>query len=393
MVNPRRGRALTLAAVLGSVMMIVAPLAQADIAEPTPQPFAASDYVGYISDISSYPGGVYLQPVAGFWDLERNHPEVVQDNLARTIAINNAAADNPELIAAAQEGALADKRGLLPVVTDALGPTLAQHVREALAAGRLPKTEMLLGRGWLARAGGPASSTFAEKAAFGYDRPFKVAPERINRYNPEGENLYKDSKSFPSGHTNQATWTTTLLAYMLPEFAPQLIARGAESGYHRVVLGVHYPLDVIGGRITGTAAAADRLNDPRMREALDAAAAELRAELEWRCQSSLSACAAGIAPSAAVVDAYTERLDYGFAPVYSTAAPMIVPEAAPVLLSSIFPELTWQQRAEVLRQTAAPAGAPLDDQSAAGSWQRLNLARAAAATVHVNDDGSVSVEG
>ncbi|WP_018018687.1 phosphatase PAP2 family protein [Corynebacterium ciconiae] len=373
--------------------MIATPLAHADVAEPSPQPFGSSDYVGYISDISSYPGGIYLQPIASFWDLKRNHPEVLDENLTRTIAINNAAADDPELIAAAQEGALADKKGLLPVVTDALGPTLAGHVRDALAEGRLPKTEMLLGRGWLARAGGLASSTFAEKAAFGYERPFVVAPDQINRYNPEGAQLYKNTKSFPSGHTNQATWHTTLLAYMLPEFAPQLIGRGAESGYHRVVLGVHYPLDVIGGRITGTAAAADRLNDPRMRAALDDAAAELRGELEWRCQSTLADCATDITPTDTVLETYAQRLDYGFDPVYNTDAPMIVPQAAPVLLASVFPELTWEQRAEVLRRTAAPAGAPLDDQSAAGSWQRINLARAAAAHVHVNDDGSLQVEG
>lgn len=70
---------------------------------------------------------------------------------------------------------------------------------------------------------------------------------------------------------------------------------------------------------------------------------------------------------------------------------MVVPQAAPVLLASAFPSLTWGQRAEVLRQTAFEAGYPLDDQSTRGSWQRINLARAMAASVTVGANGVVSV--
>ena len=72
------------------------------------------------------------------------------------------------------------------------------------------------------------------------------------------------------------------MSFMLPEVGPQLMLRGAEAGNHRVVLGVHYPLDVIGGRMTGQAAAADRLNDKRMRNALWQASMEVRKEIKWR---------------------------------------------------------------------------------------------------------------
>lgn len=145
--------------------------------------------------------------------------------------------------------------------------------------------------------------------------------------------------------------------------------------------------------MTGNAAAADRLNDPKMRAALDAAGAELRAELEWRCGKNLSECVADIGAKLQAVHAYTERMNYGMKPrVYATESPMVVPQAAPVLLSSAFPHLTWDQRAEVLRQTASEAGYPLDDQSPRGSWQRINLARAMAATVTVDERGAVSVD-
>ena len=79
------------------------------------------------------------------------------------------------------------------------------------------------------------------------------------------------------------------------------------------------------------------------------------------------------------------------ATVYHPDAPMIVPQAAPVLLASAHPELSYEQRAEVLRQTATKAGTPLDWQGNSGSWQRINLVRALGAQVSVQDDGSVSV--
>ena len=71
---------------------------------------------------------------------------------------------------------------------------------------------------------------------------------------------------------------------------------------------------------------------------------------------------------------------------------MIGPRAAPDLLLAHHPELSYGQRAEVLRQTALPSGGPLDDPGPAGSWQRLNLAAAWAAEVSVEPDVSVSAE-
>ncbi|MEZ2121669.1 phosphatase PAP2 family protein [Corynebacterium sp. CCM 9203] len=360
---------------------------------PVPVPFGPQDYVGYISDISSHPYGIYLDVIGSFGEIREN-PDVMSSNLEQVIAVNNAARNDPARILRAQVDARADRDGVLDPVADALGPVLAQHFRAALAENRLPKTRMLLGGGWFARAGGPASSTFVEKEIFDNPRPFVVAPDRITKFVAADRDFYTTSKSFPSGHTNQATWTTTLLAVMLPEFGPQILARGSEAGEHRLVMGVHYPLDVIGGRMTGTAAAADRWNDPKMRANLIAAAAEIRAELEWRCGASLSECASvGPAYSADPVGDYTRRMNYGFTPMGDTAAPMIVPQAAPDLLLGAFPELSYAQRAEILRKTAGPAGMPLDVTGSQGSWQRLNLAAALAADVTVTPEGGVILGG
>lgn len=365
---------------------------------PVPQRFRLDDYVGYVSDFSSHQWGIYADVIEGYGPLRSNRA-VMDRNLDTVVAINNAAANNPQLVARAQADAKADQDGLLGAFADAFGEELAPHVRAALDEHRLPKTEMLLGGGWFARAGGVASSMFAEKEIYKNPRPFVAAPERIQRYELPDRQLYLSSKSFPSGHTNQATWTTTLLAVMLPELGPQLLARGSEAGYNRVVMGVHYPLDVIAGRMTGTAAAADRWNDPKMRANLQAAAEEIRAEIAWRCGDTFANCVArqnahGAAYSADPVADYTARATYGFVADGTTGAhdaPMIVPVAAPDLLLGAFPHLTYEQRRDVLAATALPAGLPLDDQGPRGSWQRLNLAKAITAQVTIGPDGNVIV--
>lgn len=368
---------------------------------PVPQPLAPSDYGWYVSDISSYGNGTYYSVVSSFEDLRANHPEVMAESLDTVVGVNNSA--DAATVARAQVDAAADDGDLLTALSDGFGEELGSALRTALAENRLPKTRALMDSGYLSRAGGLASSTLIEKEIFGYDRPFEVAPERITKHTGGGnEDLYAlgGSKAFPSGHTNQASWTTTLLAVLLPELAPQLLARGAEAGYNRMVMGVHYPLDVIGGRMTGQAAAGDRWNDPRMREVLTGAGEELRAELEWRTGRPLAEAVAQDTAYRTTDDAvaeFTERMTQGMGRVGEQDAALTVPQGAPELLVNAFPDLSWGQRARVLAATALPAGFPLDDQSAngreVGSWQRINLAAAFAADVRVDADGGMSVNG
>ena len=225
--------------------------------------------------------------------------------------------------------------------------------------------------------------------------------------------------SFPSGHTTDAYSAGLTLATLLPELAPSILARVSEAANNRIVLGVHYPLDVIGGRMAGQAAVAARWSDEKFRtQVLQPARRELIGYLQSVCGDTLAACIAadrpytddpygGAAPPAltgqVVTDrttaliAYTERLGYGFMPITPAGLGASVPQGAQNLLRTAFPTLTGTQRQSVLAQTETASGNALDTTTlqalglADGSWRRLNLAAALSATVLRLADGTVRV--
>ena len=226
------------------------------------------------------------------------------------------------------------------------------------------------------------------------------------------------SESFPSGHT-MAFYTSGLtLAALMPELAPQIAARAAEGGNNRIVLGVHYPMDIMGGRIVGEASAAGRLNDDVFFEqVVKPAQQELRDYLTKRGQEAgygntldeiiantkatttngyknLNTDQVATEPVTDVksaVDVYTERLTYGFDPVGPTDQAARVPAGAEALLRTVFPTLSADQRREVLARTEIQSGYPLD--STSDGWQRLNLAAAFSSKVTLDANGNVvSVE-
>lgn len=212
--------------------------------------------------------------------------------------------------------------------------------------------------------------------------------------------------AFPSGHTTTAYEAGITLATLLPEFAPELLARASENGNDRIVLGVHYPLDIMGGRIAGEVALATLWSDTAYRtQVLEPARAELVSYLEKACGKSLSACAATgkqytsnpyggkslpggtaeiVTNRSSALKVYTERLTYGFQRTGAKHQAASVPAGAENLLLTTFPTLSDAQRTEVLAQTEIASGYPLDGTgTTSGSWERLNLAAAMSATVLV----------
>lgn len=64
-----------------------------------------------------------------------------------------------------------------------------------------------------------------------------------------------DKFSFPSGHTSAAFMMATLLGYFFPLLMIPLYCWAALVGFSRVVLGVHFPTDILVGVILGISTA------------------------------------------------------------------------------------------------------------------------------------------
>jgi membrane-associated phospholipid phosphatase len=83
------------------------------------------------------------------------------------------------------------------------------------------------------------------KAAFDRERP----PERYAE--PDPLVSVPESGSFPSGHAATSLAAATILSFAFPRLAPILLVLAAAVGFSRVYVGVHYPLDIVGGAVLG----------------------------------------------------------------------------------------------------------------------------------------------
>lgn len=78
-------------------------------------------------------------------------------------------------------------------------------------------------------------------------RPFRVCPGVIAHVPP------LDEFSFPSGHTLQATSFSIIAMAWYPPLAPLLIGFTSLVAISRVILGLHYPSDVLAALAIGSA--------------------------------------------------------------------------------------------------------------------------------------------
>jgi undecaprenyl-diphosphatase len=64
-----------------------------------------------------------------------------------------------------------------------------------------------------------------------------------------------DSPSFPSGHSSTSFACAATLAWLEPRLAAPAVLLATAIAFSRVDVGVHYPLDALGGAALGLAAA------------------------------------------------------------------------------------------------------------------------------------------
>jgi undecaprenyl-diphosphatase len=90
----------------------------------------------------------------------------------------------------------------------------------------------------------------ALKLAADRPRPFESVPEADPLLGGVG------GSSFPSGHAATSAAGALALSLLAPRLAPLLAALALGIAFSRVYVGVHYPLDVVGGAALGLAVTA-----------------------------------------------------------------------------------------------------------------------------------------
>ncbi len=308
----------------------------------------------------------------------------LDDNDAKVISINNSATAQEQSDALAAANYPFDRTNLSN--TKYLGGIRDAYLA-ADAAGEVPLVNQLLAQGNYESSDhinldGPTewASSDNAKDVYGYQRPVCRLSGSINNYS----SMSCPSLSFPSGHSRLAFLEGVSLAVMLPEVAPQIMARSAEIANYRAVLGVHYPLDIIGGRAVATRMVAYRLHDNTWKAKFDAAKVQLRNALEAHCGMTIAACVAATPPTMSDATALSyerTKLTYGFARIGASGQSFQAPDYSYELLAEAFPTKTQAELNAILTSTAIDSGYPLDTTgTAAGSanigWTRLDLGEA-----------------
>ena len=222
------------------------------------------------------------------------------------------------------------------------------------------------------------------KGTFKYPRPYCRLGSKIQRTGSGYADCATASFGYPSGHS-RIEWTEGIgLAVMLPEVAPQIMARTAEISNGRVVLGVHSPLDVMAGRAVATRMIAYRLHDDAWKAKFDAARTQLRAAIEKQCGKTIAACLAATPPSlsnAAAIQLERANLTFDLPKTGASGVAFTAPDFSHELLTYAFPNATQAQKEDVLKATAIDSGFPLDATgtnigSASIGWTRIDLGSA-----------------
>jgi hypothetical protein len=298
--------------------------------------------------------------------------------------------------------------------TDGITPVSADAIAILKGIGGHPD---IFGSSYGLPAGGAGADTYGDS------RPFQTEPNisrivGLDYFDVPADNVVYNrgpimnlthSPSYPSGHTTYGYMGSLVLAVLVPERYQQMIARGAEYGNDRIIMGAHYAMDVIAGRTLATYDLAHLLaNDPAyvgrtlngtpmikdFQAAIKAARADANTALQAACGNTIENCArediGRLSNPGANEAFYAATQTYNLPVVYPKNAGRVeevgklAPEAG-CLLTIAFPSLTLEQADQILTETEGPGGGFLDDGSSFGLYSRLNLYAAAADAVFASN--------
>lgn len=235
---------------------------------------------------------------------------------------------------------------------------------------------------------GADASTEPAKRYYKYARPWRWSSDVqvVPTLEPAKSTTPEKDGGFPSGHTAEGWRDGLAMAYLVPERFQEMVTRAVELGDSRILAGMHSPLDVIGGRLLGTASVVYNLNRAENEALKREAYAQAQSWLMSRTGAKTTLDLVRLAHSApANEDRFADRtanaayvmprLTYGFQPIASVGRPAVVPKGAEVLLETRLPYLSAEQRRVVLKTTALASGYPVMDD--AEGYGRLNYFRAA----------------
>ncbi len=176
-----------------------------------------------------------------------------------------AALGDLETILRTQAGRTAEQVALAKAV-DGGGPfDFAQVLGSWFTASNLPRID-----GFLKRIG-DEMQPLSNRAKNCHFRPRPpLVDSRVQPCVP----FSKHSSSYPSGHSLYLFVQAGVLAELFPEAREALLAYAHRAAWTRIQAGVHFPTDVVGGRLLAEAILAELKKNPAFREALEACRAE-----------------------------------------------------------------------------------------------------------------------
>ncbi|MYM26371.1 phosphatase PAP2 family protein [Duganella sp. FT135W] len=234
---------------------------------------------------------------------------------------------------------------------------------------------------------GNNASTEPAKRFYKYARPYRWSSSVVllPALVPAKSTTPATDGGYTSGHTAEAVRDAVAMAYAVPERFQEMLSRGLELGESRILAGMHSPLDVVSGRMLGTASAAanlaDAANAAKKAAAVTQAHSALMAATGTTADTFATYAQSGTVANDRFADYATNKANYlrrstfGFAQIAATNAAAAVPKGAEVLLETRQPYLSDAQRRVVLKTTALASGYPVMDD--AEGWGRLNLFAAA----------------